>query len=430
MRVSRSSRLAFSLVWGGQSVSLLMSGATAISLSIWVFAESGSAVLLSTVVAVKSAVAIYVSPLAGQLADRITRKKLIVVADLMLAGCSALLIPFTVCGVQWLPAVLAIVALTGAVDSLLIVSLSASVRDIRGEVNLTRANGIISFLESSPSVVAPVLGAFLVQGVGIGIVLLLDVASYLAAALLAAGAQWSASSAPLLTGATRRPFAGAWDGVKLILSDRPFARLQFAFAGINAATGLGTAAVSAYLLSSSAGGAGTLGAYNSCAAAGLLIGSILVAAFGARLSRRAAVPAGLAVAGIVGRICLGLTNGPMFWFFSGGLRSVGLQLSNAPLTALWQEQTAREDQGKVFGARRLLGQGPYPLALLGGGFLADYALTGAGGPGVATLLISIGVFETGLASYLHFSGTIRTIAERRGTFITSHPSGYEATAST
>ncbi len=404
-------------MWGGQSLSLLMSGATTISLSVWVFTETGSATLLATVAAVKAATSIYVSPIVGQLADRLPRKRLILVADALLAVCSGLLLLATVAGPSWLPAILVIVAFTGAVDSLLLVSLSASVRDVRPEANLTRANGVISFLEASPRVVAPVLGALLLQVFGIGVVLALDIASYVIAGVLTAIARWSSSRDPVERRGTRHPFAGALDGMRVILSDRPFARLQLVFAGVNAVTGLGVAAVSAFLLAHPSGGTEVLGAYNSSSAAGMLVGSLTVAALGARLSRRYAVTGGLALSAIAGRVGFALVGLPVLWFLSGAVRSVGIQVSNAPLTALWQEQTAREDQGKVFGARHLLGQGTYPVALLAGGFLADVALAGGGAGGVAALLLALGVVELGLAAFLHLSGTVRTIASREGTFL-------------
>jgi hypothetical protein len=57
----------------------------------------------------------------------------------------------------------------------------------------------------------------------------------------------------------------------------------------------------------------------------------------------------------------------------------------------------------VFGARRLLGQGPYPAAVLAGGWLTDHVVT------PAVLLLVLGLAEAVVAVTLLSSGKIRAL---------------------
>lgn len=403
----------FALVWGGQLVSLLLSSATGISLAIWVFDQTGSTAALATVIATKTAISIYCAPVLGAVADGLPRKTLIVLCDLALAGCSLLLVGATSSLSIGFVGVLAIIALTGLLDALLAVSMAASLRELRADVDLTRANGLVSFVESVPSVAAPLFGAALYASAGLQFVLVLDGCSFLVASVSVMAARWPRPERREAPHRIRSPFAGAARGFRLIFADADLASLQLGFAGINTLTGLGTAAVTAFLLSDADGGELVLGAYNTVGAAGLLVGAAAVAVAGPRLSRSVAVLGGLALAAVGGRLFLGLSHSSVSWIISAGVRSVGVQLSNAPLTAMWQEQTPLDDQGKVFGARRLLGQGTFPIAVWGGGLLSEAILGSFSKGGLAWEIALFGVLEAGVVCLLFCSGTMQRLARRR-----------------
>lgn len=402
----------FSLVWGGQLVSLLLSSASGIALAIWVFEQTGSAAALAAVVATKSAIGIFAAPLLGAVADRFSRKPVIVLCDLTLAACSVLLIGAT-SSTGRVVAVLVIVALTGFLDGLLSVTMAASLRELRAEADLTRANGLVAVLEATPTVVAPLIGAALSAHVGLQLVLALDGSSFVVASAFVLVARWPRADRDQLARPVQSPFRGAAAGFRLVFADADLARLQLAFAGVNTLTGLGTAAVTTFLLSAAGGGAMVLGTYNTIGALGLLAGGAVVTMIGPRLSRSVAVLGGLAVAALGGRVFLGLSPVPASWVVSAGIRSMGVQISNAPLTALWQEQTAVADQGKVFGARRLLGQGTFPLAVAGGGLLADAVQRSWPGAGLACEITLLGLLEVALVVLLHCSGAMRRITDRQ-----------------
>jgi DHA3 family macrolide efflux protein-like MFS transporter len=55
-------------------------------------------------------------------------------------------------------------------------------------------------------------------------------------------------------------------------------------------------------------------------------------------------------------------------------------VQGAPLTAVWQERTPPERQGAILGAKKLLGQGLYPPAVLLGGALTAACIRSARRP--------------------------------------------------
>jgi DHA3 family macrolide efflux protein-like MFS transporter len=78
-------------------------------------------------------------------------------------------------------------------------------------------------------------------------------------------------------------------------------------------------------------------------------------------------------------------------------------VQGAPLTAVWQERTPPERQGAILGAKKLLGQGLYPPAVLLGG-----ALTAALHPLGQETALRVVVIAGGLGEALVGVGMLRS----------------------
>jgi DHA3 family macrolide efflux protein-like MFS transporter len=379
-------RRAFALLWSGQVVSLTGSGAATFALSTAVYAATGQAAALALVLAAKFVTSIYLAPLAGAVADHFPRRGVIITCDVALACCALVLAALATSltpGV--IGAIIAVVALSGLVDAALSVSLSASVRQLRGEADLTKVNGMVSFVENLPAFAGPVLGAAVYSFASPSLVFLFDAVSFTVAACLALAARWD--SAPAGPKRPLRPFAGAAAGVRYVLRDRRFRRLQLSFAWNNFFNGMGAAVLTAFVLTAAENPEWNLALYTIASSAGLLLGASAVVLLAGRVPRRFLIGGGVLAGGLVGRVALVATALPWAWAVSGCARNIAVQMTNAPLTAIWQERVPPERQGTVFGARRLLGQGPYPVAVLLGGLLTDHLVS------AATLLLLLGVAE-------------------------------------
>jgi MFS transporter, DHA3 family, macrolide efflux protein len=393
----------FYRLWIGQSASVLLSGATSIALSLWIFEVTGSATHLALVISIRMASSIYLSPLAGVIADQVSRKRLVTGANIVLASLALLFAVITSGSSPSLPLVYALLVGTGVVDSVLLVTLAASLRDLREESDLTRAAGLVALLDRSPAVVAPALGATLYAFVGLNFVLLLDAVSFTAAGILAATvAGWRGGTRPHGASMWRNVVETSSDGIKAIWANGRFRRLQLFNSALNAVNGLAIAGVSAFLINSALGGETALGVFNSATALGLVVASALLASVGPRVRRRTYVIGGLGLAALGGRVLLGLASQPWLWVGAGFLRGVGLQTSNIALTALWVEATPPSSQGRVFGARRLLGQGAYPVAVLAGGAVVDAISATA----VPPWIMMLGALELLTVGALYVSGVL------------------------
>lgn len=410
--------VALLTLWGGQSLSLLTSGASAIALSLWIYDRTGEAFYLGLIVAVKTAVAIYASPLLGVVADRYLRKWLIVAGNLGLIATGVAFLVITAQPDVRIVELVAMLVLSGGFESLVVVALAASVRDVWRSRDLTRANGFTSLLESMPLIAAPLLGSFMWAAFGIGWVLVIDIATYFVAVVLTLGTRWVQDPVVRSPKDAAVPFRSAVAGIRMIWSQREFRTLQICLALSNLFNGLAAAGVTAFILGSGRDASLTLGVYNALASAGLFVGAALVAAMGTRLHRRVAVLGGSIVATLGGRVLFGLVSVPALWIAAGFLRSIGLQFSNAALTAIWQEATARSYQGRIFGARRMLAQGLYPVAVLAGGAIAGaLASVGHSTAPVGFWLAGLGLAEAVMFGALGLSGVLRRVEHPSEVFV-------------
>lgn len=377
-------------------MSLLGSTAASFALGLVAYAETGSVSVLALITAVSTFGSIYLAPICGAVADHFERKTTALFCNLALgfvSGALALIVYFGVS--KYIPLLLGLVLVSALLNTGLSVTLAASVRELRSEANLTRVNGVTSLLENGPTVAGPLLGAAIYALLAAELIFVIDAATFFLCALAVAFVRWP----PRMRDASPkrlRPFAGARSGLTYIWRDRDLRSVQLSFAGINLFNGLAIAATTAFVVAASREGmdAWNLATVNISGSIGLLVGSLIVFTLANRVSRRWLIGGAVVVGALFGRTLLVLTALPFIWALSYGARNMCVQITNAPLTAIWQERVPQEIQATVFGARRLLGQGFYPLAVVVGGLLGDGFLNNA--PWVTSILDKLGMMFTGV----------------------------------
>jgi hypothetical protein len=116
----------------------------------------------------------------------------------------------------------------------------------------------------------------------------------------------------------------------------------------------------------------TLGSVESAGAIGMVVGGILMSAWGGFRRRVHGVLLGWIFSSILQNIILGLGHGLGTWMpalFLGGLL---VPLINGSNQAIWQAKVAPDVQGRVFSARRLIAWFTNPISPIIGGTLADF----------------------------------------------------------
>ncbi|MFF1872595.1 MFS transporter [Kitasatospora herbaricolor] len=375
---------AFYLIWSGQLLSLVGSGAASIALSLEVFDRTGSATALGAIVAAKFAGSVYLAPVAGAISDRFRRGSCIIVADLLLAVCSGALALLTFADAPiWV--FVAMMFISGSLDSLLTNTLAASTRSLRAEADLTRVSGLISIVDTAPLLIAPGLGALLYTIVGAGLVFTADGATFLLSALGVVICGWR-GNAP-----SRQDKPSPLDGFRYVRSRPELLGVQARNSVFNLVNGLAVTASTTFILSATSNGTAALATYQTATAVGGVAGGLVVVAIANRVPRHRIIAATPIITGLFGRLLLALTTLPVIWAASGFLRSAAMQVNNAPLRAVWQESVPPAIQASVFGASRVMGQGLYPLAVLGGGLLADLAAGEGPAPSVGGLPLLLAI---------------------------------------
>ncbi|MFL5767792.1 MAG: MFS transporter [Actinomycetota bacterium] len=181
--------------------------AASVALSLLVFAETHSTIWLSASFFFIQAPKGFLSPVAGMVADRFDRRRVIVVCAL-LSGAAYVAMVATREPV-WL---IALGSLAALVDLPAGPAAIAAVPNLVGEDELSWANGTVSAAFRLGTLIGPALGGALYAFAGAGSVFALNAVSFLASAVVVARISGAFHSTAEPTGQTE----GVWEGLRFI----------------------------------------------------------------------------------------------------------------------------------------------------------------------------------------------------------------------
>ena len=216
----------FSLLWFGGVLSVTGDLFLFIALPFFVYERTGSVLATGAMFAAETLPRLLFGSMAGVFVDRWDRKRTMVYADLSRA---VVLLPLlAVAAGGPLALVYAVAFVEASVSMFFLPAKSATIPNLVAERDLTAANSLNSVGEEVPSLVGPLLGV-----VGLSGLVLLDVATYLASALLisliSAPTAATAEEPDVAPGVAVSAWANAlkeWlEGLRLIGRDRSVAVL-------------------------------------------------------------------------------------------------------------------------------------------------------------------------------------------------------------
>lgn len=409
----------FMVIWIGQVVSAIGTGLGSFALGVWIYERTGSVTLFAMMAFLAAVTNLALSPLAGVVADRFDRRRVMIMADTGSAVMTLLMAYGLFSGqFQVWHAYVVAVAMTafGAFQG---PALVAAVSTLVPRRDLARASGMAQIGRNLARIVGPIAAGLLVVSIGYAGVILIDFVTFLVGAgvLLFVRIPRPPVSEE---GARRRSLLqNVVFGWTYIRRRTGLLYLLLLFAATNFALGMVQVLVTPLILSFAS--PAELGSVQSAGALGALLGAVLLSTWGGPRRR---------VWGI-------------FWFllleaavlFLGGARpSVGLVAWAACLAmfagpfvsglsqAIWQSKVALDVQGRVFAIRQMVALSTAPVAFLLAGPLADRffeplldlsgpladtivgRVIGVGpGRGVGLMLVVLGVFMVlvTLLSYLN-----------------------------
>lgn len=338
-------RLRFWSIFTGQALSLVGSALTQFVLLWWITDTTGSVAALGIAGVVALLPQALLGPLGGTLADRYSRRRLMVVADLISAACMVVLIVLFLTSRVALWHLYVMMAVRSAMQAFQQPAAAASTAMLVPGRFLSRAAGLNQTLYGIMTVGAAPLGALAISAMPVGWALGIDVVTAVLGVV------------PLLIYAIPQPRAAAQERTSLWQEFREGVDTVWSDAALRQLYGLITAAVLVIMPSFTlvpllvkahfGGGPTQVALIESLGGIGMVAGGILVAAVAPR-RRIPWVLWGFALS-CFALALTALPSGGMFWLavLFWVVSSITYALGNAPFTAILQTRVPNHLQGRV-----------------------------------------------------------------------------------
>ena len=369
---------SYIIFWAGQLASLAGTNIVTFSLTWWITVQTGSAFFLGISAFLGFGSFILITPIAGVLVDRWSRKKVIIIADSLLALLSFFLIVLFLLGVTNIIHVLILQLIAGLIGAFHAMAVQAIIPIMVPQKHLTRMNSLNYFATALVQTIGPAIGAlvFILFLGDMARILLIDIGSYLFAIVPAI-----LVTIPIVRAKTavdkpsfRQEFA---EGLRFIRNRSGLLTLLSVFTAANFLLPPLFILLPLYSTTIIALGDQTLavivlGALMSLQSASMMIASAIMM-FGGGFKRNVlGVVVGLFF-GAVGMLTLAISPPGVFWVAAFGIILTGftIPIANISSQTIWQKVVPPEKIGRVFSVRTTIAQFTGPFAFLVAGILAD-----------------------------------------------------------
>jgi MFS family permease len=364
--------LGFTIVWAGQLISILASAMTQFALTIWAYQETGSVTALGIVNTAFIVPFLLLSPIAGAMVDRYNRKLMMMLSDLTAITATAGIFIIYLTGELQIWHLYVAAAVNGLGNTFQWPAYSAAISTMVPKEKYSRANGMMSLVESGPAVLAPILAGILLPFIHLNGILLIDLVTFFlaVAALMLVHIPQPEKTVEGQAG-EGGIFREALYGFQYIFARRGLLGLLVFFICLNFVIGL-SAPTAAFILSRTGNDSTALGAVRSAAAIGAVVGGLLVGLWGGFNRRMKSIFIGEALTGLFVLLLFGLGRSLPFWMAAVLVGEIFPVFTNGASQAIWQAKVAPDVQGRVFAARRMIAWSVSPITPILAGLLADY----------------------------------------------------------
>ncbi len=396
----------FYLIAFGQFISLIGSSLTAFAMGVWVYektqrVEAYAFILMGAIVP-----AIVLAPIAGAIADRWDRRRLMILSDLA-AGCGTLALAILLWTGRleiWHTWIVA--ALNATATAFQQPAYMAAISQLVPKRYYGRANGIAQLGAATGGLLAPLVGGLLVLWIGLSGVILIDFATFLFAVTTTSLVRFPDLAFKKL----EEPFwVEVTAGWRYITRRRGLVAIILFTVIVNYFYSVMEVLVPPLVLQM--GDPAVLGLVLAALGAGTLAGSVVMSLWGGTPRRTDGILACVLGFGL-STLIIGVQPQPIFPIF--GLFGIGLSIAilNAHWLSIVQTKVGLDLQGRVMATNLMIVWSMVPLGYLTAGPLADRVFeplmrstgglaaglsawigTGAG-RGMGLMLVLAGVFTT------------------------------------
>lgn len=406
---------SFLILWGSQTVSELGTAMTNYALIVWVYEQRGDASSLTLMTVCAFLPTILFRFIAGTLADRWDKKRIMLLADLAAACGTALIFALYVFSALRLWHLYVINILLSFMNAFQVPASFVATSLLVPPRHYTRVGGLQAFGGSAVTILAPMLGSSLLALGGMTVVLLFDLASFAVAFFIllfliklpAVERREEKRGEPFLK--------SCMEGLRYLRDHQAILRLTLFLAIINFLAKMGNDGMLApFILGRSGHNQQALGLVQTAASLGILAGSLVVTVVKPpeKKCRLIFLSCGLTC---LGNVAQSLTTSVALWCAAAFGTYLSASVMNANLTALMRARVPLDMQGRVFSTKDTLQNVTIPLGLVLGGLLADGVfepfmakdspiqralspLFGSGsGSGIAVIFLIVGVLGAALS---------------------------------
>jgi len=396
-------------IWIGQFASLLGSEMTNFAITIWAWEVSDRATALSFILVAQQIPRLLISPFAGIICDRFSRKQLMLLGDFV-AGLSTIVLL-----VLFLSDRLEIwhLYISGAINGLFgyiqALAYSASMSLMVAKQHYARAAALQSLQISGGYVLAPALAGSIYAIAGLGSILAIDLGTFVVAILtlsLVSIPQPNSSETDLTP--TSPKLQQLTFGLRYLWTRPSLLALLSFFLINNFIDSLNFAILPAMVLARSGNDATIVGTLYAFFGAGGAIGGLTISIWGGPKRRIHGVLTGNIIwkFGLVVLALAQRTSVKMGTAFVSGFCS---PFPSSSSQAIWMAAVEPEVQGRVFATRFFLGQLAAPLGAAIAGPLADRVFEPAMQPGGTLASILGSIFGTGQGAGMALQMTLVSI---------------------
>ncbi|MFM2077379.1 MAG: hypothetical protein RJA49_1269 [Actinomycetota bacterium] len=351
----------FLRIWSGQIVSNLGDGVHRIAVLWWARQATGSNMAVVAVALATTLPMILMAPLAGVLVDRVDRRRLMLLSDLVRFGTSALLAVLFAADELTLPVVLVAAAVAAAAGSVFSPAYMASITMLVPADDRATANSLVGVNEAVAGILGPAIGGLLIGLWGTSSALWFDAATFVVSLLFVLASRVPMPTPkPSSAGAADLTDDGPFAALGLVRRDRSIRDLTMVAVSLNTFV----APVPVLMVALAAGplalGGTGFGLLEATVPLGMLGGFIL----GPKVSTiRPAAFVALVVTSL-GVALAGATTLALVAALTFVAAGVGVGVANTILPTRFQNDIDPSLQGRVFALLGALGQVGRPVGLL------------------------------------------------------------------
>jgi len=343
-------QISFFSIWTGQQLSLVGSQIAQFALVWWLTKTTGSATVLATAMLVALLPGVFLGPFAGALVDRWNRRRVMIVADGVIALFSAWLAYLFWTGAMqpWHVYIIMLVRAVGGAFHW--PAMAASTSLMVPEKHLTRVAGLNQTTQGARDIISPPLGALLLGLLPLHGIMGIDVATAaFAIAPLFFVRIPQPERSPIIEGGRMSLWGEVREGLGYIRSWPGLFAMLIVGAVINFLLYPAFSLLPILVTRHFAGQALQLGWMNSAWGIGMVLGGLTLSVWGGFRRRILTILLGLIGMG-VGTLLIGLTPSSAFLLALGAMFITGFMnsITNGPIHALIQTLVAPEMQGRVF----------------------------------------------------------------------------------